>query len=191
VRTCLTPLAPDRLGDIEHNIRELIARADAWFASEAVEERDQTIEVVLDARYVGQNFELAIRLATTNPIPPADRIRRQFLDEHERVYGFHNPGDPIEVVNFRLVAIGRLKQPGARPAQMRASGMARTTEHRLVWFSPDRAEDTPVYDRAMLRAGDTIDGPAVIEQLDSTTLLFSGDRARADSYLNLDLEIAS
>jgi N-methylhydantoinase A len=190
VRTSLTPLAPDRHRDIEHNIRDLIARADAWFATEAVEERDRMIEVALDARYVGQNFELAIPLGTANPVPAAEEIRRQFLDEHERAYGFHNPADPIEVVNFRLVAIGRLKRPGAQPVQMRASGAARTTEHRLVWFSPERAEHTPVYDRAMLSPGEAIEGPAVVDQLDSTTLLFPGDRARVDPYLNLNLEIA-
>jgi N-methylhydantoinase A len=190
VRTSLTPLAPDRHRDIEHNIRDLIARADAWFATEAVEERDRMIEVALDARYVGQNFELAIPLGTANPVPAAEEIRRQFLDEHERAYGFHNPADPIEVVNFRLIAIGRLKRPGAQPVQMRASGVARATEHRLVWFSPERAERTPVYDRAMLSPGEAIEGPAVVDQLDSTTLLFPGDRARVDPYLNLNLEIA-
>jgi N-methylhydantoinase A len=190
VRTCPIVLAPDRLGDIERNIRELIARAEAWFASEAVDKLKQTIEVVLDARYIGQNFELAIRLGTANPILPVDQIRRQFLAEHERAYGFHNPADPIEVVNFRLIAIGRMQQPGARPAQARTSAVVRAIEHRPVWFSPDRAEDAPVYDRAALRAGDTINGPAVIEQLDSTTLLFPGDRARADPYLNLHIEIA-
>jgi N-methylhydantoinase A len=59
-----------------------------------------------------------------------------------------------------------------------------------VWFDADNAEDTPVYDRAALMPGDTIAGPAVIEQLDSTTLLFPGDRATVDAYLNLIVELA-
>jgi N-methylhydantoinase A len=49
--------------------------------------------------------------------------------------------------------------------------------------------DTPVYDRATLLPGDTIAGPAVIEQLDSTTLLFPGDRATVDPHLNLMVEL--
>ena len=52
-------------------------------------------------------------------------------------------------------------------------------------------QDTPVYDRATLLPGDTIAGPAVIEQLDSTTLLFPGDRAAVDPYLNLIVDIAA
>jgi N-methylhydantoinase A len=60
-----------------------------------------------------------------------------------------------------------------------------------VWFDPDTAEDTPVYDRSMLMPGDNIAGPTVIEQLDSTTLLFPGDRATVDCYLNLVVEISA
>jgi N-methylhydantoinase A len=59
-----------------------------------------------------------------------------------------------------------------------------------VWFSADVAQDVPVYDRATLMADDAIIGPAVIEQLDATTLLFPGDRARVDPYLNLIVEIS-
>jgi N-methylhydantoinase A len=62
---------------------------------------------------------------------------------------------------------------------------------RKVWFSAKHADDTPVYDRATLKPGDKIEGPAVIEQLDSTTLLFPGDRAVVDPYLNLIVDIAA
>jgi len=60
-----------------------------------------------------------------------------------------------------------------------------------VWFSADVAQDTPIYDRATLMPADIIVGPAVIEQLDATTLLFPGDRASVDPYLNLIVEILS
>ena len=146
---------------------------------------------MLDARYVGQNFELAIGLGSAEPLPSADAIKQLFFAEHERAYGFHNPADPIEIVNFRLIAVGKLRQPAARPVEPRKSGSAQPASRRAVWFTADAAQDTPVYDRATLLPGDTIAGPAVIEQLDSTTLLFPGDRATVDPHLNLIVDIAA
>ena len=80
---------------------------------------------MLDARYVGQNFELAIGLGGADPLPGADDIRQRFFAEHERAYGFHNPADPIEIVNFRLIAVGKLRQPATRPGEPRKSGTGR------------------------------------------------------------------
>jgi len=190
VRTALTPLLPDRWAQIEERARELIASAKTWFAAEQIAESKREIEVVLDARFIGQNFELAVPIGTGDPIPSTDEIRRRFLAEHERAYGFHNPDDPIEVVNFRLVATGRLKQPKTRPAPAGDSGAPERRETRAIWFTQADAVETPVYDRAALRAGHVIDGPAVIEQLDATSLVFPRDRATVDPYLNLIMELA-
>jgi N-methylhydantoinase A len=190
VRTAVTPLAPNLVDAIAAQIRDLVAQAHAWFGSEAVDASDQAIDVVLDIRYVGQNFELAVRLGAAPPIPPIAEIRQRFFEQHELAYGFHNPMDPIEIVNFRLVAIGRLKRPANRPAEKRVNGNACPTDRRDVWFSSDCAVNTPIYDRDILRPSDVVTGPAVIEQLDATTLLFHGDRAAVDPYLNIDVELA-
>ena len=191
VRTAVTPLSDARMADMTARMGELRTQANDWFDTESVAKEDRSIEIVLDARYVGQNFELAIALGRADPTPTAAAISRQFFAEHERAYGFHNPADPIEIVNFRLLAIGRLRKPATRPGEPRASGSPQTASRRKVWFVPDAAQDTPVYDRATLAPGDTIAGPAVIEQLDSTTLLFPGDRATVDPYLNLVVDSAA
>jgi N-methylhydantoinase A len=190
VRTAVTPLNDARLADVIARVAELKVQAGAWFDAEGVDAANRTIDVVLDARYVGQNFELAIGLGGSTPLPSADDIRQRFFTEHERAYGFHNPADPVEIVNFRLIAAGKLRQPASRPTEPRKSGAPQAASRRKVWFTADAAEDTPVYDRATLLPGDTIAGPAVIEQLDSTTLLFPGDRATVDPYLNLMVEIS-
>jgi N-methylhydantoinase A len=189
VRTAVTPLDDARMADVTARIGDLKRQADAWFEAEGVAPGSRSIDLVLDARYVGQNFELAIGLGHADPLPTAQAIAQRFFAEHERAYGFHNPADPIEIVNFRLLAVGKLRQPGARPGTPRASGKAEAASRRKVWFAADAALDTPVYDRATLRPGDTILGPAVIEQLDSTTLLFPGDRANVDPHLNLMVEL--
>jgi N-methylhydantoinase A len=191
VRTAVTPLDDARMGDVAARIGELKAQAADWFDSEGAGPESRSIDIVLDARYVGQNFELAIGLGAADPLPAADAIRQRFFAEHERAYGFHNPADRIEIVNFRLIAVGRLRQPAARPGEARRSGKAEPASRRAVWFAADVALDTRVYDRASLRPADTIAGPAIIEQLDSTTLLFPGDRAVVDPYLNLIVDIAA
>ena len=191
VRTAVTPLDDGHLADVIARVAELKVRADAWFDAESIAKANRSIEIVLDARYVGQNFELAIGLGGADPPPGANDIRARFFAEHERAYGFHNPADRIEIVNFRLIAAGKLRQPAARPGEPRQSGKAEAASRRKVWFSADAAQDAPVYDRAALLLGDAIAGPAVIEQLDSTTLLFPGDHATVDSHLNLLVEISA
>jgi N-methylhydantoinase A len=113
------------------------------------------------------------------------------LLEHERAYGFFNPTDPVEIVNLRISAVGRLKQPSPQPSQARRRDDLRPTSERQVWLSADVAESTPVYHRTSLAPGDVVTGPAVIEQLDSTTLLFRGDTAAVDPFLNLKVELAA
>ena len=191
VRTVVMPLSEARMADVTARIGELKAQAIEWFDTEKVEPASRVTDIVLDARYVGQNFELAIGLGTADPLPGAGEIKQRFFAEHERAYGFHNPADPMEIVNFRLIAIGKLRQPAARPGEARKSGKAEASSRRKVWFTADTEQDTPVYDRATLMPGDTIAGPAVIEQIDSTTLLFPGDRATVDPYLNLTVEISA
>jgi N-methylhydantoinase A len=191
VRTAVTPLSDARMADVTARIGELKAQAGAWFDTEGIEKNNRMTDIVLDARYVGQNFELAIGLGHADPLPAADAIKQRFFAEHERAYGFHNPADPIEIVNFRLIAVGKLRQPATHPGEARKNGSAEPEGSRRVWFAADAALDTPVYDRAALMPGDTIAGPAVIEQLDSTTLLFPGDRAAVDPYLNLIVEISA
>jgi N-methylhydantoinase A len=191
VRTAVTPLNDSRMTDVAARIKELKAQAHDWFDVEGVDKASRSIDVVLDARYVGQNFELAIGLGSAEPLPSPDHIKQRFFAEHEQAYGFHNPADPIEIVNFRLIAVGRLRQPAVRSGEARKAGAAEPASHRRVWFAADAAQDTPVYDRATLMPGDTVIGPAIIEQLDSTTLLFPGDRASVDPYLNLIVDISA
>lgn len=191
VRTAVMPVEQARMGDVATRVGELLADAKAWFEAEKVASADRRYDIVLDARYVGQNFELPIALGHADPMPDAAAIRAAFFAEHERAYGFHNPADPVEVVNFRLVAVGRLSQPASRPAPAGPAQLPPPTERRPVWFEAGASVDTPVYDRARLAPGHVVAGPAVIEQLDATILLFPGDRGTVDAHLNLIVELAA
>jgi N-methylhydantoinase A len=128
---------------------------------------------IIDVRYVGQNFELPV------PTEPEDaqlreQIRARFHAEHRKVYGFVRETSVLELVTFRLRAI----VPTARPRatnELAARQHGKPSGNRAVVF--DEA-DGPIacelYQRASLAAGECIDGPAIIEQMDTTTIVPPG-----------------
>jgi N-methylhydantoinase A len=183
---------------VEHENRPLVARhladlaaaADGWFAQEEVAPADRLVEVTLDMRYVGQNFELPVRL-TGRDLPPEEELRRRFFQAHETNYGYFNPADPVEIVNFRLAARGRLKFTEPLASGETASGSPAPTGRRPVWFAADAPATARLYAREHLLPGHVIEGPAVVEQLDATTLVFPGDRARVDAAHNLLIEVTA
>ena len=189
-------VAPDALQPVAAALAALGGQARAWAAESAGDAIGHSIELSFDMRYVGQNFELRVPLGESEgagdvpPLPDAPELRRRFFEEHERNYGFHNPDDAVEIVNIRLTAHGRLRQPQAAAEEAAADGMPAPVETRDVWFDAEAAVKTPVFERSSLRPGHAIAGPAVIDQLDATTMVFPGDRVRVDGHLNLIVELA-
>jgi N-methylhydantoinase A len=164
---------------------ELEGQAHAWLDREGVPPERRRLTRALDMRYVGQNFELLV------PAPAAlepDALRRAFLAEHACVYGHSADDDAIQVVSYRLTALG---EPGAltlppRPAASDPSPKAARVGERPVYF--DETGDfvtTPVYRRERLQAGHRLEGPAIVEQMDSTTVLLPGQWAAVDAQGNL------
>jgi len=174
-------------------LEDLNQRADIWFQSQTIGAEARTVTLALDMRYVGQNFELPVILDRTNGsgrsgVPSPDELRERFFAVHAQHYGFHNPDDAIEVVNLRLTATGALQHAPAAPKPA-GTGSPEPVARRPVYFEPDTAVETPVYDRATLPAGFEIVGPAIFEQLDATTLVHPGDTVRIDAALNILIEV--
>jgi N-methylhydantoinase A len=180
----LMPLSEGALPDIQASLDELKQQAEAWFELSAIAPCARQLHYSLDMRYVGQNYELQVDLDGD-----LSRLAENFFAVHERSYGYHNPADPVEVVNLRITAIGRLA--GAEETETLLSHAPGPPDHhRPVWFDGEAAMDTPIYDRAQLAAGQELTGPVVIEQLDATTLLAPGDQARIDDFGNLHVELS-
>lgn len=171
-------------------ISEMAAEADQWFAAERLPEDGRRMELALDLRYVGQNFELITPVADGHDIgpddlPDLDAIRQAFFEAHDRAYGFHDPDAAVEIVNFRMTARGRLYDAPPLPKPGQASGAPAPESSRPVWFEGAGAVDTPVYRRESFKPGMTFKGPAIVDQLDATTPVFPGDtvEVRADGSL--------
>ena len=195
VRTLRRVIDTDGAAILARELATMAAEAAAWCDGEGIAPADRRYAATLDMRYVGQNFELPVPLGSIDPDAPAplpgiEALRAAFFAVHERNYGYFNPDDPIEVVNLRLGARGLIKTSTRPWREGRASGAPVPVERRAVWFTPDGPTDTPVYDRDHLRSGHSLIGPAVIEQLDATSLLYPGDRLTVDDAFNLLIETA-
>jgi N-methylhydantoinase A len=175
-------------------VEELLGLANEWFKSEQVEPDRRQLELRLDARYVGQNFELEVGIAragTLDPecMPDSERLKKLFFEAHETSYGYFNPDDEVEVVNFRLTARAeRTLESPSGPSASR-SAQPQVAAIREVWFEDGGSVETGIVDRGQLQPGHEITGPAIIEQLDTTTPVYPGDRAEVDKAGNLIIRI--
>jgi len=190
VRTVRLRLEGEAHRTIAAELDGLVDAASRWFAAEKVGAESRHVSASLDMRYVGQNFELSIPLDAASEgavptLPSIEDLARKFWAAHERSYGFYNPQDPIELVNLRMVA--RRKRTALPPPPAPGGAPATPTAHgeRSVWFSAEGPVQARLYDRTTLRPGQTIAGPAIIEQMDSTTLLYPRDTLTVDGAGNL------
>lgn len=171
-------------------VAELAAAGEAWLKTEAEGALDTRLVLSLDMRYVGQNYELAVEVANTTgrpELPGAEALKQAFFDAYLRAYGHYDAQAPIEVVNVRLRALARLAQSGSTAAEPKArKADVPTTD---VWFDEDGAVKTPVYDRSELPVGTKIHGPAIITQLDSTTIVPPWASIHVDAALNMIMDI--
>ena len=133
-------------------------------------------QVLLDLRYVGQEFTLPVPV-TLPQILSADRqgIRSAFDALHEQRYAHHAQDERVEIINMRLVALGR-RAKLALPRLAKARAVT-PSECRSVYFDREDAPvDCPVYKREQLPAGAEFSGPALVSEYGSTTVLFPADR---------------
>jgi N-methylhydantoinase A len=139
-------------------------------------------------RYRGQSYEVAVPVPRLDgPDDLADLVRR-FHDAHRRRYGHMAEAEAVEIVNFQVTAVGLIPKPVMKTFD-KAPGEATPPEVRRAYFSASDARDVPVLRRDTLAPGTRIAGPAIIEEKTSTTVLYPGQRAEVDSYLNIEVEL--
>jgi N-methylhydantoinase A len=135
----------------------------------------------VDVRYRGQGYELNV--------PFGSEMATQFHDLHQRRYGFANEARGLEVVNVRvrMVCPAEAFEPVGQPLRV-GDGSHALVGARPVYFD-GKFEETRIYDRELLRPGDTFTGPAIVSEYSSATVLPRGDVLRVDSLGNLVIEV--
>jgi N-methylhydantoinase A len=171
---------------LEHEVRELLE-------ADGVDRGDIAIERSAQMRYVGQSYEV------TTPVPdgPLDeqavgRVAAEFNAVHEREYGVASSAFAVAFVTLRVTGIGRSRKPEAHELAAAMGtrgdrdGGGSVKERRAVYFGGEH-HDVDVHDMARLRAGQTIPGPAIIEQLDGVIVVPPGSVASADRFDNVTI----
>ena len=192
IRSELRPLdqiAPDHA---EAVFAELEARAAAELTDEGLDPADAANLRELDMRYVGQGYELRVKLdgLGAGGLDPAamEAARERFDERHAQLHGHAAREKAVEVVSYRLRA--RVPVPRFEPVPETdvIPHDAPETDRREVYFDGETATLTGVFDRELLKAGAKIAGPAIVEQFDATTAIPPGWNAHVDQWRNLILE---
>ncbi|MGI8720794.1 MAG: hydantoinase/oxoprolinase family protein, partial [Geodermatophilaceae bacterium] len=166
---------------------ELQIDADGALQREGFAVEERRFVRTADVRYYGQAFEVRVEVGDGELEPAAiDRVADAFHDEHRRLYCYDFADDPrqqVEWVNVRVTGIGPIRSPEVVPIGDGVGAGSARTAARHAYF--DDWADVPTYGRSRLGAGDTIQGPAVIEEFGSTVPLHPGFWAEVDRFGNL------
>ncbi|HTZ35710.1 MAG TPA: hydantoinase/oxoprolinase family protein, partial [Stellaceae bacterium] len=195
-QTRLAAFAAVSAADAATGFAPMLEAARRMLAEDRIPPERQRIETRVDMRYIGQSYELPIPLAGFGDGEWA-ALAPAFHAEHLRRFGHSDPEAPVEIVSFAVIARGlidtpELPRPGEgtpRPPEAAAIGM------RRVYFEAAGAtggawRECRVWRREALLAGNEIAGPAIVEEVSATTVLYPGDRGRIDECGSLIVEVA-
>jgi len=141
-----------------------------------------------DARYVGQSYELTVQAPSVVTDESLQQVVRLFHEKHGTVYGYSAKEELVELVNARLRAVGTMAKPILRALEERGLEPSKKSviEKREVFFEAfDDYMESPIYMRERLEPGNRLEGPAIIEQYDATTVLYPAWSAQVDGFRNL------
>ena len=171
-------------------LAEMAEQTRAELRSDGVPQALIESEFEIDVRYAGQAFE--VPLTITPEILARDGVEgvlQRFDDEHHRLFTF-NMETPREIVNLRAVALGQvLNLPAAELPMGDGNPIAAKMRDHVLWMD-GREQAAVIYDRAQLRQGDVIPGPAIVIEMDSTTLIETGCVACVDAVGNILINLA-
>ena len=188
VRSKLVGLDDLDLAEINQMFRQLIEQAKKELHSEGFVEAEIKIEAYLDLRYAGQGYELTVPCM----VPPLEQddlkiMRQRFDTLHEQNSGHKAATERVELVSLRLISLGLVPQAKLSPGKITGRAIERArTGARAVFFGKEHgALTTQIYNRGLFEPGHKVSGPAIVEQLDTTTVIHPEQEATVDEYGNI------
>ena len=178
--------------ELKETVDGLISQADEWLDGEGVEEEGKRFDLYADCRYYLQNIQIPCRFEL-DELTGADStfLRERFEEAHRQRYNFELPDSPLEIATVRVVGRGTIKGVSLVEGKDGASddGSGAVVRNEDVYFGGDWKQ-TPIYDRSRLRPGNRVEGPAVVVQDDTTTVVEPGYRGAVDRFGNILIEEA-
>lgn len=165
--------------ELEDAFSKLEDEATKMLLSEGVKEENIHVTRLLDMRYLGQAYELTVPYRGS-----VEEAVESFHEKHKARYGYDLRGEPVVVVNARIVAVGFIPKPQL-PRSKPSPYKPEPEKKRPVFFEETEWTTTPVYWRPKLRPGARMQGPAIVESDDSTILIPPGFEAYVDEFHSL------
>ncbi len=167
--------------------REMKEEAGRLLESELIPQNSIDHVFSLDMRYVKQYHEVNIKISQEEiEDEHIDRVAQKFHPEHNRLYGYslEEEGTPIELINLRLLSVGKTDKPRFKQEHYDGENPSKAFKRKRKIYLPMEKEfkEVPVYDGHRLRYGNRVEGPAIIEQVNTTTLVFSEFSVLCDRY---------
>jgi N-methylhydantoinase A len=167
----------------------LEAAAEAWLQEQGIESKMRELKRFADLRYRNQGWELTV------PVPDGKLSQhavgetvREFHTLHRQLYTYDMLHTPVQLVNLRVTAVGHLPHPAATKLKASAHTPPPVSRRSVTFKRGEVPLDTPVYQRGQLKAGARFAGPAIVEQSDTTTLVWPDFSASVDTYGNIVME---
>ncbi|MBA4115322.1 MAG: hydantoinase/oxoprolinase family protein [Rubrobacter sp.] len=178
--------------ELKSRVESLMSQADEWLDGEGVGKDEKQFDLYADCRYYLQNIQIPCRFELDDLMGDNSTfLREQFEEAHRQRYDFDLPDSPLEIATIRVIGRGTIKgvslTESENGAGKDASGAVMRTD--TVFFGGKWME-TPVYERGALRAGNVIEGPAIVAQNDTTTVLEPGYGGTVDRFGNIMIEEA-
>ena len=176
--------------DLADMFARLESQGTAALIDQGVDAAHLVTNRAIDMRYKGQEHTLTIPLGE-GPIDDGTltELRAEYNQMHERKYAHASPDEPVEFVNIRVEAVGQLDKPGLyEPQAVPAGGANAVIETRQVTFKEGDLP-TAIYQRDQLEPGTKIDGPAIVTEVGSTTLVPPEFSLTVDDYGNLIIDV--
>ncbi|NLT26521.1 MAG: hydantoinase/oxoprolinase family protein [Microbacteriaceae bacterium] len=172
--------------EVEEAFVRLENEAAARLRHEGVGDDQAVLQRLVSMRYAGQWRSLVVPMGRDEGALAA--AVEAFHSQHEREFAFRNEQTPVEIYQLQLKAVGKTPKPNFQPEPLTDGGPGEPVDRRPVYFDGEW-HDTPVYDRTRIPAGAQFEGPAIINQLDSTTVVPPQCRAEIDEWLNIRIHL--
>jgi N-methylhydantoinase A len=187
VRTYATPLTHADPALFKSFFEEMAKEGKDLLVSEGIAESEIEYHYSLDLRYVKQYHEVEVEISA-DQVASGDfaGMAKSFHPAHHALYGYslEEEGTPVELINMRLVCVGKTEKPDFKPQEYAGEDPARAAKGKRNVFLPLQAEfrEIAVYDGLELRFGNRIEGPAIVEQVNTTTFVTPEFNVLTDRY---------
>ncbi|MDZ4133888.1 MAG: hydantoinase/oxoprolinase family protein [Dethiobacteria bacterium] len=182
MKKIVNTIAPE---EISEQYRAMIEEIEPMLLEQQIDESKIEYSRVADVRYFGQEYTVQVPLKR-GPVTreTLNDLTELFYEIHNQIYGHSNQVEPVEIVNLRLVGIGKLeKTPKHKDETVHTDKPAARKVVKAIFHN--REYNTAIYKRSTLKTGQTLSGPAIIEEKTSTTVVPPGYNVTVDPYRNL------